>query len=643
MIFRKYLCNHRLLKKEFLRTKYIMILHTIMLFLCTSLPAVLVNENAKHYEFGKDERIRSVLEALGGINVFAVFIAAASSFGTVYFLFSYMFSKKSVIFYGSMPEKKSCVFGTKFIAVIISVIIPVLTITAVNVFLTYILSVGSAFFVVKHMLFLMYQYIFLISAFSFAASLAGNFLSMFTVSAFGFLLYPLAELAAVGTIETWFKTYGTVFNPNIYLMFPPALILKSPCEAKYIIFETLLAVIMLCLGIFFCSNRKAENTGKFFSFGFVNPVIKYISSVIGACITGSIAASVYTDSTVISFAIYILFLFLIYIVLRAVFEKSFRAMFSNIKCFMIFAVIYAAVISVPVFDIFGLDVYLPDNVGSVTINATNEISYIAYSKPDYTVTLKNADNINAVLAFARKSTDELKKHKNKYDYDIFSYEQSTMKLGNLPFGIYRKFPYSDSEAIKECVKTVYDSDEFKSALYSAVDSLDDETVYGEPCFNIYASCSYYKTGDFSKDFVKGLKKVLKSDIEKYTYSDISDSSSFASLDSYGNAPFSVVIYNCYEDTVNYLLEHYFFIPVLDSIKIENPKNGKITEISELDEIKNIFRISSDYYDFDDKSKARIYVTYDNESSGMLNPENGLTVVAGVPLEKLPSGVYEKLK
>ena len=129
-----------------------------------------------------------------------------ASFGTAYFLFSYMFRKKSVIFYGSMPEKKSCIFTTKFIAAVLSVLVPIAAVCAVNLAVSAALSVNEYAFILKHFAFLFSQYVFLIAAFSFAAALSGNFLSMLGTAGFGFLIYPLVVLAISGNILTWFQT-----------------------------------------------------------------------------------------------------------------------------------------------------------------------------------------------------------------------------------------------------------------------------------------------------------------------------------------------------------------------------------------------------------------------------------------------------
>lgn len=631
MIFRKFFCNPGLFWKELKRTKYIMLLHTLLLALSTTLPAVLISENYKNNEIiNADERIKRILEQLAAANEFILIVEVAAVFGTVYFLLSYLFDKRSVIFYGSMPEKKSCIFMTKVCVAVAALVIPVLAVTAINLIFAAVLSVGSYWYIVKHFLFLMYHYLFLAAAISCAASVAGNFLAMLTAAGFGFLLYPTVLVTVAGNIEVWFKTYGVRLNADIYYIFPPALSYNtSDVTAKYVIFEAAATVLLFVFGALFCAKRRAENTDKFFAFGFVKSIIKYVTTAFGAALLGAFVAETAGGSAVISYVIYLLFAFLIYIVLNAMFEKSFKAMFTKLKSFAVFAVIFAAAISVPVLDSLGLDSYVPKEADFVSFTPTNDFSYIRFSDSDYNCTLRDKDNINAVLDFARDSVEALEKG----DFEGKYYDEFCMRFGKLPFGIYRKFPCDYNNASFEaCFNAIYESEEYKQSLANAVGILSvdgEEGNYGN--FHIDTICPYYIYGDFNEKLVEDLRKVLKSDIEKYSYEEIKASERFGYIYSYAISGPDITIYDCYDDTVEYLLENYFYIPALEIITLKNPENGKTVVISDLDEIKDIFRASEYYYENEENPEENIAEIYVRDE-----------IVAGVKLERLFPEIKEKL-
>ena len=648
MIFRKYFCNPGLLKKEFKRTKYIMFLHTILLLLCTTLPAVLLNEHALRTEVNNGTRIHEVGLALVGQNMFMIMAVMLASFGTAYFLLSYMFKKKSVIFYGSMPEKKSCIFTTKFIAAVLSVLVPIAAVCAVNLAVSAALSVNEYVFILKHFAFLFSQYVFLIAAFSFAAALSGNFLSMLGTAGFGFLIYPLVVLAISGNIAAWFQTYTIEYtNIDIYYAFPPAMICGYGInETKYIVFEIILGAALLALGIVFSTKRAAENSEKFFAFRFVNAVIKYCAAALIGLVIGCAFASDYTDSTVLSFILYIVFAVLTYIILQAIFEKSFKAMFSNLKHLAVFAVLFAALITVPIFDVFGLDFSVPENPKSVTFAVTNNVDCLSYTSWGYGQTFTNPDIINAVLTLA----DENKAAAKERNYDP-SFEDDdgmycisfSVKFDGSPLGMSRVFPYATRDMMDKCFGKFYDTEDYKRAICAAVDKLNYKDIYGDIGFDLQPECQYYAFGSFDKNFVDGFKKVLKADIQKYSYADISNSREFAYVNKFDEESVSLIVYDCYEDTVNYLLDNYFLVPATEMIELRNPANEKSVQITDINEMKSIFRVGRGYYDEIGENMCHIYAPSEIDLPDSGEKTEDFVIVADAYIDDLPEKIAAKLK
>ena len=636
MIFRNYCCNPRLLTKEFKRTKYIMLLHTILLFLCTTLPAILIiNNNVSDDPVWNANMASTWLCTTNIVHIMAIIVAA---FGTAYFVYSHMFNKKSVIFYGSMPEKKSCIFLTKYIAGIFSLLVPFVIISVINIIISQAYAVSGLSYITAKLSLAFVQYIFLFTAFSCAASLSGNFLAMLASSAFGFLIYPITRAAISGTIDVWFNTYSSVLNMDVNYVFPPSIMLEySSVDTKYIAFEIILTALLLAFSIFFCAKRMAENTDKFFSFKFVNVIIKWCSSAVGALVFGCIISDSFKENNFVLFAVYILFAVLLFVIFQAIFEKNFKAMFSKPKQIAVFAILFALIISVPVLNPFDLDSKIPTNPKSVEITVSNSSENMYFWGNSVTETFTDPKITDSVLAIAKQSTEYVKNNGNKAKYEYAGL--FFVKFDNSPFGIYRVFPYETKETLDEFLKNIYDTPDYKKALSKAVDTLrlgNGKTQY----FEITPECPYYTTSTIDKKFVEGLKKVFKEDIENYSYSDIKKSPVFAYVYTYGDSGVNLTVYSCYENTVNFLLENYLFVPATEKIEIENPENGKRIVVEDLSVIKEVFKVSRSYYN-EPGDYCRVYAPARYEED--LPDEKATEIVAEANINHLPKELQEKLK
>lgn len=624
-----------------------MLLHAILLLLCTTLPAILLNESALRDNETGFARIQTVASALVGQNVLVIMAVMLAAFGTAYFLLSYMFKKKSVIFYGAMPEKKSCIFTTKFIAAVLSVLVPLAAVCAVNLAVSAALSVNEYVFILKHFAFLFFHYVFLIAAFSFAASVSGNFLSMLGTAGFGFLIYPLVVLAISGNISTWFQTYAAEYNVDLYYAFPPAMICGfGGGEVKYIVFEAILGAVLFALSVVFAAKRKAENAEKFFAFRFVNAVIKYCAAALIALVIGCAVASVYTDNAVLSFILYIIFAVLAYIIMQAIFEKSFKAMFSNLRNLAVFGVLFAVLITVPIFDVFGLDFRVPENPKSVTFAVTNNVDYVSYANWNHGITFTNPDIINAVLTLA----DENKAAAKEKDFDPSTDDSDNTYCANFSvtfdgsfLGMSRVFPYVTRDMVEKCFGRFYDTGDYKRALCATVDKLNVRDKYGDVGFDLQPECQYYAFGTFDKNFADGFKEVLKADIQKYSYADISNSREFAYVNSFYEGSVSLVVYNCYEDTVNYLLDNYFLVPATEMIELRNPANEKTVRITDINEMKSIFRVGRGYYEEIGGEMCHIYAPSEDYLDDSEVKEGNLVIVSDVYIDDLPEEIAAKLR
>lgn len=553
MTSRKSFFNFEIMAESVKQAKYIMILHTIALFLITTIPVYMELQSENHYV-----RLAEQLSMwLSGFNPLVGCAAVGIPIITVIYLFSYLFKSNSVQFFNSMPYTRECMYVSRAAACVVSVILPVLLVFAVNSVIYVVMEIGEYFpyaDMTAGLGTMLICYFAMLCLCIFAVSVSGNFFAVLIVTGFLGLAYLATTLAINVSFTAWFDNLSIKFSYEAAYIFPPSLLfyrvygVESISAANYI-YSAAYAVFFLGLGLWAYVKRRGENTNKFFAYKGVGVFLKYFVSLVGSLFFGALFLDLSNKSIIVGYIGYILILFVIYVLLQAIFEKDMRGMFSNMKHFAVFAVIWAVVL-IPL-NMGVLENIEPDRHRS---------SAIAVDYGNIYMVFHDKENIDAAF--------ELYESAEKYnDNQSLSYRSVTFTSNpdNPLFKLERtKYVYS-YDKVKEYEKTVFDSEEYKNML---LEELDRESSWSY--INLSGNSYYVNTDSAVEDYgareitaedFDKLKEILKSDIVKYDYDSCKESGCYATIQliganrAYGyRARIAVPVYLCYEETVRFMKE-----------------------------------------------------------------------------------------
>ncbi len=559
MTSRKSFFNFEIMAESVKQSKYIMILHTIALFLMTTIPVYMELQN-----YAEQDRYSWLGEELSmwlsGFNPIVGLAAIGIPIITVIYLFSYLFKPNSVQFFNSMPYTRGCMYISRFAACAVSVVLPILLVFAVNSVVYVVMGLGEYFpyaDMTAGLGTMLICYFAMLCLCVFAVSLAGNFFAALIVAGFTGLAYIVTTLAITVSCEEWFNNLSITFNYELAYIFPPALLFyrglnaESSISAAIYIYSAVYAVFFLALGLWAYVKRRGENTNKFFAYKGVGIFLKYFVSLVGSMFFGSLFLGLSRGNIAVGYIGYMLILFIVYVMLQAIFEKDMRGMFSNMKHFAVFAVIWAIVL-IP------LNMGVLENIEPMR-SGCNAIR-VQYGVRDEI--LRDSGNVDA--AFELYGSAERKND----DGERYRTVTFTFNPGNPVFKIERtKYVYSYDE-MRQYEKAVFNSEEYKSMLLEALDK-ESSYAYIELSQRSYhviddreaADYDYdYESGAITKGNFNSLKEILKSDIAKYDYDTCTESGCFANIclrystpDSFGNT--YVPVYLCYEETVRFMKEN----------------------------------------------------------------------------------------
>lgn len=540
MTSRKSYFNFKLFKQSAKQQKYIVLLHTILLFLCTTLPAVIeynnsMNGNPEKYTF------QTIAELLSGLNPIIMLLLLAAAIITSISLFNFLYKPQSVLFYHSMEHTRESIYISRFSAGVFTLILPLVPLYIINT------AVFAAFGVTEYIgisimlkgfltTTLMYICVFAVS--TFAASVSGNFFAQLGMTAFVFLVYVVSASVIQGTFYTILENISLSFHFNAAYIFPPTILVDwqyDPADIKEIIFAIIYTIAFAAAGLVLYKNRKSESTGKFFAYGKLTAFLKYYISFFAALCFGLVFAEMSEKNIIISLFGYVIGAFLSFVILQGIFGKNFKAMFENMRGFAILAVCTAAVVAVPLINP-GMFYILPNAavVRSVNVDTHGNGYYNHYR-------LKTKANVLNVLTAMNAESD------SNGEYDISATINSDNKLFSLK---YRKSVSADKYA--EYMKSIYDTEEFKSIMLNRMKVDEDEF----PWVELERHAAYVintNSGIHNREEVNNLVNMFKAEYAKYTYDDVASSNVYAIITINGERH---KVYECYADTVNCIKEKY---------------------------------------------------------------------------------------
>lgn len=541
--------NFKLFRESFKQQKYIMILHTIMLFVVTTLPALVAKNNMdtamSRASVDYSYMLRDIAMYLSGMNPAMMLLLTAASAVTAMWIFGYLYKRSSMQFYNSMPHTRECVYISRALSGIAALILPLILVYAVNSVVYSAVGVAGAIeglSMFKSFLKVVLYYCCVYSVFCFGASVAGNYFAQAVAAAFVFLVYFVSTGIFYVAVQAWFTRLSIRFYYEAAYIFPPLLLADSYGAAASVfnyVYTVIYTLVFMFLGLVLYKFRKSENTGKFFAYGAISVFLKYYTTFFAAMLAGAFMAEMSNNNPALTFFGYILGAFLCFIIVQAVFERNFKAMFSNMKRLAVYAVIICAVLAAPTVapGLFEGNVPSADKVKEISVSTNNSNGYYA------SYNLKDKKNIASALKLLTYKDEE----------DAAADADITVDPNNKLFS----WTYSANGQISkkhydEYMKNIYDTDEYKNLMLEKIK--DDFSEYGWIEISKHIVTNINKqAGSVRLNNIKAVTESLRKDYVNHSYSDIYGKSVFCVI-RYNGVTFNV--YDNYTDTVA-LVKEYF--------------------------------------------------------------------------------------
>jgi len=600
MTFLKSCFNFKLFKESLKQQKYLMILHTILLFMITTLPALVIYNNSLEYnEVLETYDARSITQMLSGFNPYMMMLLTVAAVVTSIFCFNYLYKHQAVQFYHSMPHTRECIYISKFLSGVVSMLLPIIFIYAVNsiVYTAYGLNEFQPIGIMVNGLFtVMLLYICVFAVASFAAAVSGNFFAQLIMTAFVFLVYVASTMVIDASFQVWFQSLTIRFNYNEAYLFPPLVLVNGTLHLAECIFVICYTIFFFAAGLILFKFRKSESTGNFFAYKVVSVFLKYYVAFFASLLFGALFIAVGNGNMFISYIGYILTAFVVFIALQGIFGKSFKSMFTNMKSFVVFAVVICIVVSIPITMHEHFDNNIPEasNVDKLEVRMYNHGYSNEYVFEDY----NNIAETLKLFSYNEKQPDaEAKPQKRRFIIERGTTGHIEINPDSKLYTFSYSRDYISNENYEKWFSKIYDTKEYKDYIIDCFEFRDRIVNGNITVESFHAGLSKHRTlyldessDSIAKENYEKLKNAFIKDFDACTYEDISNS--------YVYAVFSVrsttlKIYKCYEATVK-VLDEYF--------------NENITINS-----NQIEKIEFSTWNYETKENEVIYVTTNQET------------------------------
>lgn len=564
------------------QSRYLMMLHAIALLIVTTLPAYMTFWNYHDHFTDKPSAIQleTITQSLSGFGAIMFCLAVVMVVMSVSNGFGYLFKANSVQFYNCMPYSRSCMYISKFAATLVSLIVPLIAVFAINLATYYWMGLydeGPAINILPLMGCVVLSYGVLLCMVTFAVSVAGSFFAMLFAGVFTALWGAALAVAAYVFTSVWEFGFVIMASNTLEYFFTPAVLslkdIEYSIEPTWLILSFLNIIVFFALGLICYNRRKSENTNKFFVFEELSAFVKYYASFVAAMVLGPIAGD-FIRSGLLIIVGYVVVFILMYGILQAVFDKSLRSLFKDMITPVIVSAVFAVLLIPCTFDFIQVESMPAFLCRSVMVD-TRE------------------------TAFEVRDRKVIKEIMHGMKSDGYNHVSYSADIGS-PFVHVDISTYIADEKYERLSDKILSSTDYKEELKRVIDGAPGGSWYaaGQELYDISDKELYEYISD------KELYECLKRDIEKYDYNTAKESGvfatwrpneyskSYAEWDSRLGQWNYIRIYNCYEETVNYLLENTIIEQSVDAwdrlyIESEAWDSVKFYETEDKEVIKKI--------------------------------------------------------
>jgi len=453
--------------------------------------------------------------------------------------FSYLYSKKKVDMYHSLPVKREVLYFVKIINGILIVVIPF----AISEILASILILANTgeIMVITSALWSIAEWtlLFIMSYFLtvFSIMLTGNMLIGILACGFFSFYFPLISLVLKGYQSTFFDTYYTsgFIIENVLPNMSSFMLMFNIFELKWltrIIIVILASIVFLFINLFLYKKRASEAAGKSVSFNVIKLPIKSMMVIFMSILMYLLGYEVMNDS--IGWGLFGLIVsgVITHCVMEIIYNQDFKKIFAKKIELLVLIIISIFIAAAFQFDIFGYDSYIPSAsqikstaVISNLLESNSEqyynkveisdgyyndsfvdVDYASDSKIEADLIKKmDIQNKDAVLELARQGIEAAKYDLELYgnfDKVLISYK---LKNGRTVGRVY----YVDLDQSTSGLSSVYADESYKKSSYPIL-SENPENIVSVDFNGIMDNDTHivFHDDELKKKFVETYKKEL---------------------------------------------------------------------------------------------------------------------------------------
>lgn len=455
--------------------------------------------------------------------------------------FSYLYSRKKVDMYHSVPVKKSHRFAVIFTNGVLIYFIPYL----VNLVLAVLVAGVSggmngtilgqaAIAALMHLAF----YLGIFALATVAVMMTGNLIITIFATVI-FLGYELAIKLLLETLEMRFFSYYSIYSADtavysspIYYFGKAAAMISYMGEKTgigfgdafpYVLAGFMLAVIFTCIAYYCYRKRPAEAAGKAMAFDKTKAPIKLLLTIPFA-----LGVALAVNSIVVSGAAFVIFgaglaVIVGNCVIEVIYEADIKAAFRKKYQILISGGCVAAIASIFIFDLTGYDAWIPSpeklqDAVFLLPNAYNGQSYMdenlqRVSIEEYALSKPGVTDVEAICELSARKAVEGGDGYSAYIWVDVAYR---MKSGKV---VWRSFPVSIEE--DELLDRITGSEEYKKMIYQAYDDTDYERMAGQEVEEVIYT-NGFRVVNLSPEEVQTIRELWKKDMENMSYTDFRD-------------------------------------------------------------------------------------------------------------------------
>ena len=428
------------------------------------------------------------------VTIFGAFICAVSGFG-------YLFSKKKVDFFHSLPVKREALFAVRYINGVLIYLVPYVAMAMVSILIITITGNMKAVvfpIVLKGLAVHLLGYLALYTTLILCVTFVGNFVVFCAVSGWVFGITPIILLVYGWFEEQFFRTYnymGDALRDRIHALrfLCPEYFYVCSWDAdarltSLLLQELAFVAVLTVITLLVYRARPSDGAGKAIAFPLLKPVIRISVELLSGALIGMLfheaADSNYGVPGWMIFGV-ILGVVLCHMLIQSIFYFDVRKCFADKGSMGVVAVVTIAFVLVMRYDTFGYDTYLPKEkkLESVAIdingldtyrnNYRYDGSYMTYGDEYVEMKLTDIDAVYPYLKSLVEDNEYYWKLRERGATTTVTRVEVTYRLDNGKT-VYRE--YRVPEIREDLFALVFESMEYKEVHYSDVSSVPENIL-----------------------------------------------------------------------------------------------------------------------------------------------------------------------